>query len=423
MARVSSYLIPDRQSDYALLAFPEKLWWIVNNPKRDEIHWNVLGTCIVIPNTQRFISEVLNNPSNGLFKTKHFASFVRQLNLYGFRKVTEYGKRTISPPFSVHSKCEFKHPYFRKGRQDLLVHVKRQQYSSKKPDNKRQANNHIPSSTKPELNQPTASTSVSSSWNSTLYTPMPFVPLQTSLHMPFTLYAPFYNAYQLAQMQQGPVVGLSNAQGLGLPGQFPQGPPSPTLSWAQNLGHREENLKPVSSFVPMQSEARNAGIVSFRETLPAEAVKSQDIPLSPTVKKSMATAIPVSTTDTNIQTPITKCRETATLTRDQEHTKRAIDTKYVASTVTNSISAQGSVHAIMKEPAETTGSCWQTFTVNAIPKELAVKPFVPVSKSMMPRGNSEMSLDDNPLLFNRGLVNDEKVVSNGTKFSKEFVHV
>lgn len=71
MARVSSYLVPDRQSDYTLLAFPEKLWWIVNNPKRDEIHWNAQGTCLVIPNTQRFISEVLNNKSNGLFKTKH----------------------------------------------------------------------------------------------------------------------------------------------------------------------------------------------------------------------------------------------------------------------------------------------------------------------------------------------------------------
>lgn len=117
MARVSSYLVPDRQSDYTLLAFPEKLWWIVNNPKRDEIHWNAQGTCLVIPNTQRFISEVLNNKSKGLFKTKHFASFVRQLNLYGFRKVTEYGKRATSSPFSLYSKCEFKHPYFRKGRQ------------------------------------------------------------------------------------------------------------------------------------------------------------------------------------------------------------------------------------------------------------------------------------------------------------------
>lgn len=116
MARVSPYLPTDRQADYALLAFPEKLWWIVNNPKREEIHWNSLGTGIVIPSIQRFISEILNNPSSALFKTKHFASFVRQLNLYGFRKVTEYAKRTPSSPLSFFSKCEFKHPFFRKGR-------------------------------------------------------------------------------------------------------------------------------------------------------------------------------------------------------------------------------------------------------------------------------------------------------------------
>lgn len=120
MARVSPYLRTDRQSDFALLAFPEKLWWIVNNPKREEIHWNLQGTAIVIPSIQRFVSEILNNPSSALFKTKHFASFVRQLNLYGFRKVTEYAKRTSTSPLSFFSKCEFKHPYFRKGRQGKI---------------------------------------------------------------------------------------------------------------------------------------------------------------------------------------------------------------------------------------------------------------------------------------------------------------
>lgn len=108
-----------------------------------------------------------------------------------------------------------------------------------------------------------------------MYTPMPFVPLQTPLHMPFTLYAPFYNAYQFAQMQQGSVVGLSNAQGLGFPGQFPQSPSSPIVSWAQSLGHREENLKPFYSLVPMKNEAHNAGIVSSRETSPPETVGSK----------------------------------------------------------------------------------------------------------------------------------------------------
>jgi len=124
MVRVSPYLPTDRQSDYALLAFPEKLWWIVNNPKREEIHWNTQGTGIVIPSIQRFVSEILINPSSALFKTKHFASFVRQLNLYGFRKVTEYAKRTSTSLLSFFSKCEFKHPFFRKGRRGKVQKTK-----------------------------------------------------------------------------------------------------------------------------------------------------------------------------------------------------------------------------------------------------------------------------------------------------------
>lgn len=117
MARVSPYSTTElAHPDANLLSFPEKLWWIVNNPKRGEIHWSTHGTSIVIPSTQRFVAEVLNNPSSALFKTKNFASFVRQLNLYGFRKVTEYPRRTPPSTLSLSSRCEFKHPFFRKGR-------------------------------------------------------------------------------------------------------------------------------------------------------------------------------------------------------------------------------------------------------------------------------------------------------------------
>ena len=70
-------------------------------------------------------------------------------------------------------------------------------------------------------------------------------------------------------------MGLSNAQGLGFPGQFPQSPSSPIVSWAQSLGHREENLKPFYSLVPMKNEAHNAGIISSRETSPPETVGSK----------------------------------------------------------------------------------------------------------------------------------------------------
>ena len=102
----------------SLLAFPEKLWNLVENPKFDEIQWSDGGQCIYIPNTATFVRNVLHNPSKQIFKTKNFASFVRQLNLYGFRKVTErYGRSCPGDePSSVPEKCKFRHPFFQLGR-------------------------------------------------------------------------------------------------------------------------------------------------------------------------------------------------------------------------------------------------------------------------------------------------------------------
>ena len=120
MARVSPYPSTEPQAETSLLNFPEKLWWIVNNPKREEIHWDSEGTSIVIPSTRKFVDEILNSPSSALFKTKNFSSFVRQLNLYGFRKVTEYPKKTAHSPLLGPSKCEFKHTFFRRGRRGKI---------------------------------------------------------------------------------------------------------------------------------------------------------------------------------------------------------------------------------------------------------------------------------------------------------------
>ena len=110
-AAVQSFL------ELGLLGFPEKLWNLVNSSEREEIVWAEDGVCIVIPNTQQFISNILDNPSKQIFKTKNFSSFVRQLNLYGFRKVTEHrGKGVQVDGNSASTKCKFKHPSFQMGR-------------------------------------------------------------------------------------------------------------------------------------------------------------------------------------------------------------------------------------------------------------------------------------------------------------------
>lgn len=154
-----------------------------------------------------------------------------------------------------------------------MVHVKRQLYSTKKPEHRRQKN-RTPRATEKQFDQKSGSTSPSATWNSTLYTPMQFFPWQTSLQVPFTLYAPFGNPYQLAQTQQGPVGGFPSVRGLGLAGQFTQSPTNPSMMWTQSSGSCEGNVKSVSSSTSMHHETKNAGIVSAQETLPVEAVES-----------------------------------------------------------------------------------------------------------------------------------------------------
>lgn len=65
----------------------------------------------------RFAKEILPL----YFKHSNIASFIRQLNMYGFRKVTniEQGLKTEKDDL------EFQHPYFQKDQEQLLEHIKR----------------------------------------------------------------------------------------------------------------------------------------------------------------------------------------------------------------------------------------------------------------------------------------------------------
>jgi hypothetical protein len=67
-----------------LPAFLNKLYGMVNSAETDSwVHWTEGGESFIIPNSQALAEHVL-----GLhFKHNNFASFVRQLNMYGFHKV------------------------------------------------------------------------------------------------------------------------------------------------------------------------------------------------------------------------------------------------------------------------------------------------------------------------------------------------
>ncbi|KAL3042384.1 hypothetical protein OYC64_020349 [Pagothenia borchgrevinki] len=71
--------------------FPAKLWRLVNNPLNEGICWDIHGEVILI-DQQLFEKQILSpraNTSPDAFKTTNFSSFVRQLNLYGFKKVDQ----------------------------------------------------------------------------------------------------------------------------------------------------------------------------------------------------------------------------------------------------------------------------------------------------------------------------------------------
>ncbi|OLL25582.1 Heat shock factor protein [Neolecta irregularis DAH-3] len=85
------------------------------------ISWNYPGTTFVVCNVVEFAKDVL--PKH--YKHNNFSSFVRQLNMYGFRKVSKSprGHKT-SPESQI---WEFSHPRFQRGRSDLLDDIKRKQ--------------------------------------------------------------------------------------------------------------------------------------------------------------------------------------------------------------------------------------------------------------------------------------------------------
>jgi hypothetical protein len=67
-----------------LPAFLNKLCGMVNAKDTDPwVYWNEQGTSFIIPNSQSLAEQVLGRH----FKHNRFASFVRQLNMYGFHKV------------------------------------------------------------------------------------------------------------------------------------------------------------------------------------------------------------------------------------------------------------------------------------------------------------------------------------------------
>lgn len=118
---VTERSVPRQQSLHSL-RFPNKLWRIVNDCRTGAITWSNDGKSIVIDYT-KFQLDYLTNQL-GIFKTCNINSFIRQLNLYGFRKVSPHDRTTVRNqyPGDIHL---FRNDSFLRDRPDLLQNVTR----------------------------------------------------------------------------------------------------------------------------------------------------------------------------------------------------------------------------------------------------------------------------------------------------------
>uniref|UniRef100_A0A667I0C0 HSF-type DNA-binding domain-containing protein n=1 Tax=Lynx canadensis TaxID=61383 RepID=A0A667I0C0_LYNCA len=112
-------------------AFLSKLWTLVEETHTNEFFtWSQNGQSFLVLDEQRFVKEILPK----YFKHNNMASFVRQLNMYGFCKVLHIGSGIVKQERD--GPVEFQHSYFKQGQDDLLENTKSKVSSSKPEENK-----------------------------------------------------------------------------------------------------------------------------------------------------------------------------------------------------------------------------------------------------------------------------------------------
>lgn len=100
------------ETDYmnSSTSFPQKLYALLDMDRVGLIQWAPHGRCFRINNIDRFAIEVIPK----YFKQSKMTSFQRQLNLYGFRRISR----------GEDAGCYF-HPFFQRDKKHLLSNIKR----------------------------------------------------------------------------------------------------------------------------------------------------------------------------------------------------------------------------------------------------------------------------------------------------------
>ena len=111
-----------------------KIWSMVNDPANHEfIRWNDDGKTFQVFHREDFMKVILPK----YFKHNNFASFVRQLNMYGWHKVQDVANGTLNQNSDKNGQDEiwqFENPNFIKDREDLLDKIVRNKSSSNQDD-------------------------------------------------------------------------------------------------------------------------------------------------------------------------------------------------------------------------------------------------------------------------------------------------
>ncbi|KAI9142366.1 HSF-type DNA-binding-domain-containing protein [Paraphysoderma sedebokerense] len=111
--------------------FVHKLYRMLNdNECNSSIYWSECGTFFVVENISTFSKEILPQ----YFKHSNFASFLRQLNFYGFQKCHK-SLRSCRLNSTESENRQFYHPFFLMDRPDMLCRIQRKSASdAAKPD-------------------------------------------------------------------------------------------------------------------------------------------------------------------------------------------------------------------------------------------------------------------------------------------------
>jgi len=114
--------------------FLEKTFNMIDTCNPAIASWSRDGKVFIVKNVELFASRVIPQ----FFKHNNFASFVRQLNFYRFRKVKANPIKISTLEDLIKSKywC-FHHKSFQQGRHDLLVHIKKISQSVNTPVNQK----------------------------------------------------------------------------------------------------------------------------------------------------------------------------------------------------------------------------------------------------------------------------------------------